>query len=65
MANSYGFDGSIPGGAIAGVYDSENGEWTGKFYFSIEEAKVAEQEIMDDESLSLEEVNDSGWVGSK
>ncbi len=65
MANSYGFNGEIPSTAVAGEYDSENGEWTGKFYFSREEAESAEQEILDDDSLSLEEVNASGWVGSK
>lgn len=65
MTNSYGFDGNIPEESIAGVYDSENGEWTGHFFFSKEEAKEGEKEILDDDSLSVEEVNDSGWVGSK
>lgn len=65
MANSYGFDGNVPEGAIAGVYDSENGEWTGTFYFSSEDAENAEKEFLEQESLSLEEVNNSGWIGSK
>lgn len=32
--NSYGFNGTIPNKAIAAEYDSDNGEYTGKFYFS-------------------------------
>lgn len=65
MANSYGFDGTIPNGAIAGEYDPTNGEWTGAFYFSTHEAEEAEKEILDNASLSIEAVNDSDWVGSK
>jgi hypothetical protein len=65
MTNSYGFNGIIPDGSIAGVYDSQNGEWTGSFFFSIFDAEKGEKEILSDEALSVEEVNDSGWVGSK
>lgn len=31
--NSYGFNGVIPDKAIAAEYNSENGEYTGQFYF--------------------------------
>ena len=65
MTNSYGFDGNIPDEAIAGIYDCLNGEWTGSFCFTQEEAESAEKEIMNEEALSLEEANNSGWIGSK
>jgi hypothetical protein len=61
MANSYGFNGNIPEDAIAGVYDSLNGEWTGQWFFSEEDARAAEDEILGKEALSIEsieEVND-------
>jgi hypothetical protein len=64
-SNSRGFNGNIPEGAIAGKYDSFNGEWTGSFYFNREEAEKAEKEILENEALSIDEVNNSGWVGSK
>jgi hypothetical protein len=65
MTNSYGFNGSVPDGAVAGVYDSENGEWTGDFFFTVKEAEEAEKELMDNDALSMESVNDSGWIGAK
>ncbi|MCW6037029.1 hypothetical protein K4A83_12235 [Spirulina subsalsa FACHB-351] len=59
LRRSNGFNATISDGAVTGVYDSENGEFTGQFYFS---QQKAEKEIMDEDALSLEEVNDSGWV---
>lgn len=59
--NSYGFNKEFPKSAIAAKYDNCNGEFTGEFYFSIEEAEKAEEE-MDGNQYSAEEINDSGWV---
>lgn len=61
MTNSRGFNNKFPKDAVAAKYDSYNGEFTGEFYFSVQEAELAEQE-MDGEQYSAEEVNDSGWV---
>ena len=46
--NSYGFDGEIPEGAEFGTFDEENGEWTGTFFFSTEDAEAAERELRED-----------------
>ena len=40
MANSYGFDGVFPEGFPWGLYSPENGEWTGLFYQSKDEAEA-------------------------
>lgn len=64
MPNSYGFQGDIPGGAIAGLYDTSNGEWTGAFYFTEADAQRAKDEI-DDAAYSVKAVNNSEWVGSE
>jgi hypothetical protein len=65
MTNSYGFSGDIPDDAIAGLHDNQNGEWTGSFYFSQKDAKHKEELMGSNDTLSIEEVNDSGWVGAK
>ena len=59
--NSRGFNDEFPESAIAAKYDSYNGEFTGEFYFSVEEAEKTESE-MDGDQYSAEEVNESGWV---
>ena len=63
--SSYNFDGIIPVNAIAGEYDSQNGEFTGRFFYTLEDAEKAEKRIISNSALSVEEVNESGWVGSK
>lgn len=53
MANRYGFDGNIPGAAIYGTYDFENGEWIGEFFDSLEDAQIAANELIDSAGLGV------------
>ena len=63
MPNSYGFDGNIPANAIYGVYDSENGEWTGKFFSNEADAQEAANELKGDLRLGVVSVtDDEDWL---
>lgn len=63
MSNSYGFDGNIPKDALYGDYDSENGEWTGIFYTTLEDAQAAAEELDDDERLGVVSTTDhDDWI---
>ena len=62
-ANSYGFDGNIPANALYGVYDPENGEWTGNFFSTEEDAQKAADELKDDPCLGVVSViEDDDWL---
>jgi hypothetical protein len=62
-ANSYGFDGNIPTNALYGEYDTENGEWTGTFYNSLEDAQAAAKELKDDPRVGIVSVTDpDDWL---
>ena len=63
MTNSYGFDGNIPDNASYGVYDTENGEWTGTFYYSKEDAQAAADDLSNDPRLGVVSTTvDDDWL---
>ena len=62
-ANSYGFDGNIPEDAIYGAYDCANGEWTGHFYATLEDAQAAANDLGADEVVGIVSVtDDDDWL---
>lgn len=58
MANSYGFTGEPPAWAMYGVYDTENGEWTGVFFSSVEAAQRAANDLSEDDTGVIANVAD-------
>ena len=63
MANSYGFDGNIPADALYGVYDSENGEWTGHFFNDRKDAQKTADELENDPRLGVVSVTEyDDWL---
>ena len=58
MANSYGCDG-VPEDALYGDYDCFNGEWTGVFYFTREDAlDAANDEFYKGEQFGISSTTD-------
>ena len=63
MSDSYGFDGNIPEGALYGVYDAVNGEWTGEFYADLESAQAVADELDPHGPVGVVSVTDeSDWL---
>jgi len=56
MTNSYGVN-EVPDDAIYGVYDTENGEWIGTWFFDEESAKECASNL-DDENLGVVSVGE-------
>lgn len=48
-----------PESAIAGMYDAENGHWTGDWYYTGEQAKAAAEELY---KMSLSGEDDDVYV---
>ena len=51
MTNSYGVT-EVPDGAVFGIYDLANGEWTG-IWFTSRDAAQAEADALRDETLMV------------
>lgn len=63
MPNSYGFSGDIPDWAKFGVYDTENGEWTGTFFRTEAEAQKVADALADDGSeCGVVSVDGQDWL---
>jgi hypothetical protein len=61
-ANSYGVTG-IPDHAVYGVYDTENGEWTGNWFRDEASAQKAAEELHDDPRLGVvSTTDDEDWL---
>lgn len=59
--NSYGVS-EVPADAVYGEYDSENGEWTGKWFYD-EQTAIKWSEEPDDERLGVVSTTDeTDWL---
>lgn len=55
------YEGDIPTSAIYGVYDHENGEWTGRFFATEEEAREVLRDLdLNDQRLGVVSTTDPG-----
>jgi len=65
MSNSYGFNKSsgIPEWAEYGVYDSENGEWTGQWFSDYDSAQSGADDLDQDGPLGIVSTTDeTDWL---
>lgn len=58
--NSYGVQG-VPGGALYGEYGMVNGEWTGRWFATREDAQAA-ADALDSEDVCIVSVTDEDDV---
>jgi hypothetical protein len=62
MASSYGV-GNPPEGALYGVYDSDNGEWTGHFFFDLPSAQAEADKLRNDDHFGVVSItDDEDWL---